>query len=128
MRFLGLDIGTKNIGVAFFDSNVGIIFPRDVVVVKSEKFAIEELKRIVEKDKVDKIVVGLPLNFNSTKSKIQDYVENFCSKLKEVIGIEIEFFDERFTTKIVEGMGRKNIDSLSASLILEGYLKSKGYV
>lgn len=127
MRFLGLDVGTRNIGVAFYDSNVGIIFPRDVVLVKTEEYAVGELKKIIERDKIDKIVVGLPVNFNSTRSKIQEYVEKFCNKLKNAVNVEIEFFDERFTTIIAQTVTSKNVDSISASLILEGYLKSKGY-
>lgn len=124
MKLLGLDVGTKRIGVAFCDTNIGIVFPRDVIIIKSEEKAIEEIKNVIIKDKIDKIIVGMPLNFNSTKSKIQEHVESFCQKLKTKVNIDIEFFDERFTTKIAGGITNKNIDSISASLILEDYLKT----
>jgi putative Holliday junction resolvase len=127
MRLLGLDVGKSRIGVAFCDTSVGIIFPRNVINVKSEEKAIEEITKIVEQDKIDKIIVGLPLNFNSTRSNIQSYVENFVNLLKKKVKVEIEFFDERFTTKIASMMSskNKNVDSIAAKIILEDYIKFK---
>ncbi len=124
MRLLGLDIGTKRIGVAFCDTDIGIVFPREAIVNKGDK-AIDEIASIVKKDKIDRIVIGLPLNFNSTTSNIQKYVESFFKDLKSKVNIEVELFDERFTTKIAQNLGVKNIDSISAKIILEDYIKSK---
>jgi len=125
MKLLGLDVGKSRIGVAFCDTSVGIVFPRDVINVKSEKKAIEEISNIVKSEKIDKIIVGLPLNFNSTRSQIQEYVENFARLLKENLSVDIEFFDERFTTKMAMSMSNKgkNIDSIAAKIILEDYIK-----
>ena len=127
MRLLGLDVGKSRIGVAFCDTSVGIVFPRNVINVKSEEKAIEEITKIVEQDRIDKITVGLPLNFNSTRSNIQSYVENFVNLLKKKVKVEIEFFDERFTTKIASMMSSnsKNVDSIAAKIILEDYIKFK---
>jgi putative Holliday junction resolvase len=127
MRLLGLDVGKSRIGVAFYDTSVGIVFPRNVINVKSEEKAIEEITKIVEQDRIDKIIVGLPLNFNSTRSNIQSYVENFVNLLKKKVKVEIEFFDERFTTKIASMMSSnsKNVDSIAAKIILEDYIKFK---
>jgi putative Holliday junction resolvase len=127
MRLLGLDVGKSRIGVAFCDTSVGIVFPRNVINVKSEEKAIEEITKIVEQDRIDKIIVGLPLNFNSTRSHIQSYVENFVNLLKKKVKVEIEFFDERFTTKIASMMSSnsKNVDSIAAKIILEDYIKFK---
>jgi putative Holliday junction resolvase len=127
MRLLGLDVGKSRIGVAFCETSVGIVFPRNVINVKSEEKAIEEITKIVEQDRIDKIIVGLPLNFNSTRSNIQSYVENFVNLLKKKVKVEIEFFDERFTTKIASMMSSnsKNVDSIAAKIILEDYIKFK---
>jgi len=127
MRLLGLDVGKSRIGVAFCDTSVGIVFPRNVINVKLEEKAIEEITKIVEQDRIDKIIVGLPLNFNSTRSNIQSYVENFVNLLKKKVKVEIEFFDERFTTKIASMMSSnsKNVDSIAAKIILEDYIKFK---
>ena len=127
MRLLGLDVGKSRIGVAFCDTSVGIVFHRNVINVKLEEKAIEEITKIVEQDRIDKIIVGLPLNFNSTKSNIQSYVENFVNLLKKKVKVEIEFFDERFTTKIASMMSSnsKNVDSIAAKIILEDYIKFK---
>ncbi|MGB9621496.1 MAG: Holliday junction resolvase RuvX [Brevinematia bacterium] len=125
MRILALDVGKKNVGIAFCDTEIGIVFPRKAIVVKSTDKALEEIKNIVGKDKVDKIVVGLPLNFNSSRSHIQEFVEEFTQKLKEKISVDIEFFDERFTTKIASLFSSENIDSISAKILLEDYIKSK---
>ncbi|MEN2997455.1 MAG: Holliday junction resolvase RuvX [Brevinematia bacterium] len=124
MRLLGLDVGIKKIGVAFCDTDIGIVFPREVITVKDLKSSIGKIKEIVAKDRVDKVVIGLPLNFNSTKSKIQEYVEDFSNKLKEELNIDIELFDERFTTRIAERFGVKNVDSVSAVILLEDYIKA----
>lgn len=126
MRLLSLDVGKRNIGIAFCDTSVGIVFPRAPVVVKSEKQTVSEIKNIVIRDRIEKIIVGLPLNFDSTESHIQKYVEDFVKLLSKEIDIEIEFFDERFTTKIANLYTSKNVDSVSAKLLLEDYLKSKG--
>jgi len=127
MRLLGLDVGKSRIGVAFCDTSVGIVFPRNVINVKSKEKAIEEITKIVEQDRIDKIIVGLPLNFSSTRSNIQSYVENFVNLLKKKVKVEIEFFDERFTTKIASMMSSnsKNVDSIAAKIILEDYIKFK---
>lgn len=122
MRLLALDIGTKRVGVAFCDTNIGIVFPREPIVVKNEKDIINKVKEDVVKDKIDKVIVGLPLNFNSTRSHIQSYVEDVARKIKREVGVEVELFDERFTTKIATYLGSKNIDSLSAKILLEDYI------
>lgn len=125
MRLIALDVGLKRIGVAFCDTSVGIVFPRKPIIVESEDKAIEEIKNIVVREKIDRVVVGLPMNFNSSRSKIQEYIEEFSSKLKERLGVRVELFDERFTTRIAEnlGIGKKNIDSVSASILLEDYVR-----
>ncbi|MCX8029216.1 MAG: Holliday junction resolvase RuvX [Brevinematales bacterium] len=125
MRLLGLDIGTKNIGVAFCDTSVGIVFPRTPIKFLNQDYVINQLKDIIRKDRIEKIIVGLPLNFNSTKSGIQEYIERFASTLNESLGVEVELFDERFTTMIAQNLGVKNIDSVSAKIILEDYIKFK---
>ncbi len=127
MRLLGLDVGRSRIGVAFCDTSIGIVFPRNVINVKSEEKAIEEIAKVVEQDRIDRIIVGLPLNFNSTRSHVQNYVERFVNLLKKKVKVEVEFFDERFTTKIASMMSNnsKNIDSIAAKIILEDYIKFK---
>lgn len=122
MRLLALDIGTKRVGVAFCDTSIGIVFAREVIVVKNERDIINNVKEIVAKDRIDKVIVGLPLNFNSTRSHIQSYVENIAAKIKKEVGIDVELFDERFTTKIATQIGSKNIDSISAKILLEDYI------
>ncbi len=136
MKFLGLDIGESRIGVAYCDTSIGIVFPREAIIRKNLEVDLNKILNILEIQKIDVLVVGLPINMNNTKSKAQDMVESFVNEIRKKFNKKIDFFDERLTTKYFENTmnlkakNRKkgNIDSLSASLILEGYLKSNGLI
>lgn len=133
-RIMGLDIGDNTIGVAVSDL-MGMT-AQGVTTIKrsSKKNDIEALKQIVEERQVNLIVSGLPKNMNGTIGTQAEKVMKFCDLIKEELGLEIKFWDERLTTVSAEKMliqgdvRRKNrkkvIDKLAAVLILQGYLDS----
>jgi len=133
-RILSVDYGVKRIGLALSDA-LGITaqeFDTINVLKKDEHFL--RIKEIVEKEKVKKILVGMPLNMNGSKGERAREVEKFIEKLKRYVNITIITRDERLTSveakKIMISLGQKTgknkekIDRLAAVLLLETYLGS----
>lgn len=133
-RILAVDYGVKRIGLALSDT-LGITaqeFDTINVLKKDEHFL--RIKEIVEKEKVKKILVGMPLNMNGSKGERAREVEKFIEKLKRYVNIPIIMRDERLTSveakKIMISLGQKTgknkekIDRLAAVLLLETYLGS----
>lgn len=133
MRYMGLDIGKKRIGVAISDE-AGII-ATPLKVVKAGSKAIGEITGLIDEHGVEEVVVGMPLNMNGTKGEMADYVERFIAKLTRESEAKITTWDERLSTSavtkvLIEGGARREkrklvVDKLSASYILQGYLDSK---
>ncbi|NQT22712.1 MAG: Holliday junction resolvase RuvX [Candidatus Omnitrophica bacterium] len=133
-RVLGLDIGSKRIGVAVSDP-LGIT-AQSLAVIKAEsdQEIVEKLKPIINDQKVDEIVLGLPLNMNGTEGPQAKRVIEFCDFLKGEINIPVKLWDERMTTAQVERImieadvtrkkRKEKIDKLAAQVILQSYLDS----
>ncbi len=98
MRILGLDIGSKTIGVAVSDP-LGWT-AQGVTTIKrvGKKKDIEEIKKIISERQVNKIVSGLPKNMNGTIGPSGEIAMAFGKLLEEEFQIEIKFWDERLTT------------------------------
>lgn len=135
MRYLGLDLGTKSLGLALSD-RTGLIasFYKNISYTDEDKL-LEEIKDIVEKEHVEKLVLGLPKNMdNSLGWRSTDTIE-FKEKLEKMLDKEVILEDERLTTKIAENMlidfdlsrkkRKKVIDGVSAVIILQSYLDRK---
>jgi len=133
-RILAVDYGVKRIGLALSDT-LGITaqeFETINVLKKDEHFL--RIKEIVEKEKVKKILIGMPLNMNGSKGERAREVEKFIEKLKRYVNIPVIMKDERLTSveakKIMVSLGQKTgknkekIDRLAAVLLLETYLES----
>lgn len=132
MKYIGLDIGDKNIGIAI---SSGII-AQGLCTYKrvNDQSDIEYIKKIVVENSVFKIVVGLPKNMNGSIGFQGEKVIKFCENLKKILedDVEIEFMDERLTTVLANNFmleadmsrkKRKNIvDKIAAQIILQDYL------
>lgn len=135
MRYLGLDLGTKSLGLALSD-RTGIIasFYKNISYVNEEKL-IEEIKSIVEEENVDTLVLGLPKNMNNSLGWRSEETIRFKEKLQDILNKEIILEDERLTTKLAESVlisadlsrkkRKKVIDGVSAVVILQSYLDRK---
>jgi len=125
MRILGLDIGSKRIGVAVSDDKEIMSVP--IEVFNNDEKANKNLKRLIKKYNIKKIAVGLPYTL---KGEIGPQAEEVITAAKDLLNdsdIEVEYVDERYTTKIPLKISnrlpaKKEIDKYSASMILSDYL------
>jgi putative Holliday junction resolvase len=131
---MGLDVGTKRIGVAISDETGTLAQGKGTVSRKSDEEAIKEIKSFIEKYKVKEIVLGLPLNMDGTQGERAEDSTGFAEILKKETGLPVKMWDERLSTKEVEDMliaasvsraKRKKVsDKLAAQIILQSYLDS----
>lgn len=135
MRIMGIDYGDARVGIAVSDllglTAQGICTIKN----KSRKWLMDELKKLIDEYKPETVVVGLPRNMNGSEGFRVDATHKFVERLKEIYGGNIEYEDERLTTMgaarfldttNTRGQKRKAvIDTVSACLILEGWLAKK---
>jgi putative Holliday junction resolvase len=131
-RYLGIDYGTRRIGLAVSDEAGLISFPLRVLENKEPQKVIAEIKRIIKEKTVAEIIVGLPLNLDGSKGMAAVAVERFITTLKEHIDVPVDAWDERLSTRMAEramiegGLSRKrrkqSIDQATAQIILQSYL------
>ena len=134
MRILGIDYGDARVGVAVTDP-LGIT-AQGVKTIKNtgKKRLLSELAEIIGEYKPEKIVIGLPKNMDGTSGFRADATYKFADALKEIYSGEIVFYDERLSTMgatrflnetNTRGEKRKKVlDTVSACIILEGYMMS----
>ncbi|MFA5175071.1 MAG: Holliday junction resolvase RuvX [Patescibacteria group bacterium] len=119
MNILGVDYGTKNIGLAWCDTGIGVVLPFGIV-------GKQELPDVVKKENIDLVVIGLPIGLNGKENENTKRVKKFAEDLKEKMKVKIDFFDERFTSQQADRMeGGASRDEKSAMLVLESYLEMK---
>ena len=135
MRILGLDFGSKTVGVAVSDGllltaqGIETIERKDESKLRKTCARIEEL---IAEYEVTEIVLGLPKNMNNTEGERVEKTKAFGEMLERRTGLPVHYWDERLTTVAAEqilmesGVRRENrkavIDKVAAALILQGYL------
>ena len=136
MRYLGLDLGTKTIGLATSDKT-GLIASSYKVLHhdNNPKDCLDELKSIIETLDVDALVLGLPKNMNNTLGERAEATLEFKEFLESNIDIPIYLEDERLTTKSAEAIlikgdtsrkkRKKVIDKVAATIILQSFLDQR---
>ncbi|GAF65867.1 Holliday junction resolvase-like protein [Bacillus sp. TS-2] len=138
MRALGLDVGTKTIGVALSDE-LGWTAQGLVTLKRSEDdfdADLSSVSKLVQEHNVEVVVIGLPKNMNGTIGPSGEMCQSFADRLKQVNPeIDVKLWDERLTTVAAEKMlisadvsrkkRKKVIDKMAAVLILQGYLDYK---
>lgn len=135
MRIMGLDVGSKTVGVAISDPLGFTAQGLEIIQIDEAKgqFGFERLKELVDQYKVDKFVVGLPKNMNNTSGPRVEASQAYGDQLIELFGLPVDYQDERLTTVAAERMlieqadisrnkRKKVIDKLAAQLILQNYL------
>lgn len=134
MRILGLDLGTKRIGVALSDESATLAQGKEVILKKSKQHAVDRIAELVKEFNVKEIVVGHPLNMDGTSGERALESEKFAEELRKRLSISVKLWDERLSTKEAESIlieadltrkKRKDVvDKLAAQIILQNYLDS----
>lgn len=97
MKLLALDIGMRRTGIAFVDTENGIVLPLDTVTANDVDEMIERVVTIVNDRHVEKVIIGLPLLPSGEEGSQTEYVRACADQLSEN-GISLSFLDERYTT------------------------------
>jgi putative Holliday junction resolvase len=132
-RLLGLDVGTKTIGLALSDVTRSVATPYDTI--RRSKFTADAktIRDVVEKNQVGALVIGLPLNLDGSEGPRAQSTRAFARNLAAHVEVPIAFWDERLSTAAVErhlieaDVSRKRraevVDRMAAAYILQGALE-----
>lgn len=138
MRYLGLDLGSKTLGLSISDRTNTIASVYTTLRFENEDYdsLIIPLKKIIEENNITNIILGLPINMNGSYGNRANISVEFKEKLEKNLNISVELMDERLTSVIsndvlikadVSRKKRKNkVDGMAAVVILQNYLDKKG--
>jgi len=131
-KVLGIDYGDARIGLAISDEDQIIAFPKETIQNTSFNEGLRLIKEICDKERIVKIVIGMPFSLDGSKKEQAVKTEEFGNLLKETLKIPLIYHDERLTsvesddilsTLNMRGTERKlRKDTIAASLILKNYL------
>ncbi|EPT8105465.1 TPA: Holliday junction resolvase RuvX [Streptococcus pyogenes] len=135
MRIMGLDVGSKTVGVAISDPLGFTAQGLEIIKINEEKaeFGFTRLEELVKQYQVEQFVIGLPKNMNNTNGPRVDASITYGNHIEHLFGLPVHYQDERLTTveaermlieqaDISRGKRKKVIDKLAAQLILQNYL------
>lgn len=136
MKYLGLDLGSKTLGVAVSD-NLGIIATSQGTITHGGNYQVlaKEVRTIALEKRIDEIVLGLPKNMDGSLGEKALLSQEFAKLLEKETGLKVNLIDERLTTRQAErmlisgdasrGKRKKVIDGVAATIILQSYLDKK---
>ncbi len=136
MKYLGLDLGSRTLGIATSDAT-GLIASTYKTIRHNEEYdrLLTEVKEIIEELNIDEVVLGFPKNMNNTIGPKGELSLEFKEKLEKLVTIPVHLQDERLTTKsatdmlIMGNVSRKDrkkvVDSVAATIILQTFLDRK---
>ena len=139
-RIIGLDIGERRIGVAVSDPSATLARP--VTTLKTTgldgnalEVSLAEVRRLVEDDPVDAIVIGLPRRLDGSANAMTPRVERFAERLRDRVGLAVILQDERLTSMEAESrlaererdwrVRKQQLDAAAAAIILQDYLDAR---
>ncbi|KRK64070.1 Holliday junction resolvase-like protein [Companilactobacillus tucceti DSM 20183] len=139
MRLLGLDVGSKTVGVAASDLLGWTAQGVEIIRINEDdgEFGLDRLSEIIKDKQATGIVIGLPKNMNNTEGPRVEKSREYGDMVKERFNLPVDFIDERLTTVQAERMlvdeanvsrkkRKKVIDKIAAEMILQNYLDAKG--
>jgi len=136
MRILGLDHGTRRIGVAVSDDLQMIAMPLEYIPAEPPADFLRRLGEIVRAKEVELLIVGMPRNMDGSYGPAAQKVQEFMGVLKETFGLPVKAWDERLTSAqanryLVQANVRRNerkekVDKTAAAILLQSYLDSVG--
>ena len=136
MRVLGIDLGTRRIGLALSDAGATIASPHDVLERRSNARDVAAIAALARERGVERIVVGLPIHMSGRRGPEAEAAERFAAALGRATSLPVELLDERWTTveaeRSLREMGqtgkrgrkrRQHVDAVAASILLRTYLE-----
>ena len=134
MICMGIDYGSRRIGVAISDPSSTMALPLATIEVKTDQSHIDAIRKLADDYRVERVVVGLPYNMDGTLSESGTKIMEWARTLQEILQRPVILWDERLTTfeahgvldnlKIKGSKRRAKVDQVAASLILKEYLDS----
>ena len=134
MRIMGLDFGTKTIGVAMSDAFFWTA--QGIKTIRRSKKEIDELRELIREYEVMEIVIGYPKNMNGTLGPRCEATDEFAERIRSEFGLPVELWDERLSTMAAQrtlleadvsrAKRKLVIDKMAAVFILQGYLDRRG--
>jgi putative Holliday junction resolvase len=137
-RLMGLDVGTKTIGIALSDTS--FMVATSLMTIKRTKFTkdVEELFRLMDENNVGGLVIGLPVNMDGTEGPKSQSIRHFGKNIMDRREMPVSYWDERWSTQAVTrtlldaDASRKRrgevVDKLAASYILQGALDRLAHI
>jgi putative Holliday junction resolvase len=126
VKVLALDYGAARTGLAVSDPTGILARPLGVVEQASTEEGIGRIIKIASSERIDLIVVGLPITLRGDRGEQAQETERFVELLRAAVDIPVETFDERFTTDLAESSpSRAEQDAVAAAHLLSGYLTWK---
>ena len=130
VRLIGLDLGSKRIGVAICDSKRKISTPFKTIDYKNMQYLLDQLTNIIYENNVSGIIVGFPINMDGSLGRAAQSVTDKANMISKNLRIDVALWDERMSTKGAFNISReldinvtkreKKIDENAASFILQG--------
>jgi putative Holliday junction resolvase len=135
-RIAGIDYGTRRIGIAIADTGQSIASPFENYTRSGEEADRRRFCRLVEQEQIVRFVVGLPVHLDGRESQKSSEARQFGAWLARETGVDVVFFDERFTTheaelalsqaQLTKKQRKARLDKLAAQIMLTAYLESRG--
>lgn len=135
MRLLGLDLGERRIGAAVSDALGWTAQPLTTIPSRGLEADLERVAGLCAEHQVEGVVVGLPLRLDGTSGPEAERARAFAGRLAARLGIPVETWDERLTTRAAEramvdadlsrARRRRSVDAVAAALMLQSYLDSR---
>lgn len=132
MKIMGIDFGLKRIGIALSDIMGFLASPYTTLYRTTLDEDLNFIKKIIDENKVETVVFGLPLEMSGNSGEIVNFTKDFAERLKTLTGVKIVFVDERLSSIEAEEQLKLTIkdwkkrklllDQVSASIILQSYL------
>lgn len=138
MRVLGVDLGSRRIGLAISDVDASFAFPLEAIESAGVSRDIEALRVLIAERDIERVVVGLPLHMDGRAGAEAEEARQFAGALADAAGLSVELLDERWTTAQAEralqdgGKRRRarrearksgELDSMAASILLRTWLE-----
>ncbi|WP_026504671.1 Holliday junction resolvase RuvX [Butyrivibrio sp. NC3005] len=135
MRYMGLDYGSRTVGVAISDPSNTIAQPKEIIRRKEEnklRRTLARIEELIEEYEITEIVLGLPVNMDTSEGERAKLSLEFKDRIERRCGIVVHMLDERLTTveadEIMDKLGirgrerKEHVDMIAAELILQDYL------